>query len=79
MNGKKFSAVVMAAVLALPAVAAFANEVDVAGAVYTMTNAADNAVVVSQQNPDPIPGFGQMTPRHTERRTRRSQSRPVLP
>jgi len=46
MNGKKFSAVVMAAVLALPAVAAFANEIDVAGAVYTMTNAADNAVVV---------------------------------
>jgi len=46
MNGMKFWAVVTAALLAAPAVEAFANEVDVAGAVYTMTNAADNAVVV---------------------------------
>jgi 6-phosphogluconolactonase len=44
MNGKRFWAVVTAAMLAVPAVGAFAT--DVAGAIYTMTNASDNAVVV---------------------------------
>jgi 6-phosphogluconolactonase (cycloisomerase 2 family) len=50
MNGKTFSAVITAAMLAAPAVGAVANDVDVAGAVYTMTNAADNAVVVFDRN-----------------------------
>jgi len=46
MNGKTFSAVITAAMLAAPAVSAVASDLDVAGAVYTMTNAAENAVVV---------------------------------
>ena len=46
MNGKKFWAVVTAAMLVAPAVGAFADDGDVAGAVYAMTNGADNAVVV---------------------------------
>ncbi|MGD2064731.1 MAG: beta-propeller fold lactonase family protein, partial [Nitrospirota bacterium] len=48
MNGKRFWAVITAAMLAVPAVSAIATEV--AGAVYTMTNAADNAVVVFDRN-----------------------------
>jgi 6-phosphogluconolactonase len=59
MNGKAFWAAVMAAALAAPAVGAFANDGDggdLAGAVYTMTNAEDNAVVVFDRD-----GSGHLT------------------
>jgi 6-phosphogluconolactonase (cycloisomerase 2 family) len=55
MNRKTFLAVVTAAMLAALAVGAFATDTpkeDVAGAVYTMTNAADNAVVIFDRDAD---------------------------
>jgi len=59
MNSKTFWAVVTAAMLVAPAVGALASDGDgddVAGAVYAMTNAADNAVVVFDRD-----GAGHLT------------------